>query len=132
MFSDSPQCPFSIHNIVAENINIHGVNHDDINSGGEWFSPLKICKVVQKLVKYNQRELGGLGVYLARGGNIYIDRVLECCKQSKVLDSDSEEYEYSIDVWQPVLVLVVTRLGVSKVQLIYFAYFRLTQCILTI
>lgn len=100
MFADDPKAPFSIHRFVEHGAAVCG------KYPGEWFGPSAAARCIQDLAnKYNE---AGLKVYVSGdGADVYEDKL----KQIAVDDDGN---------WQPTLILVGTRLGIDKINPVYW------------
>eukprot|EP00163_Fabomonas_tropica_P013644 TRINITY_DN2519_c0_g1_i5.p1 TRINITY_DN2519_c0_g1~~TRINITY_DN2519_c0_g1_i5.p1 ORF type:complete len:494 (+),score=85.19 TRINITY_DN2519_c0_g1_i5:345-1826(+) len=109
-----PESPYSIHHIVNTGRHLG-------KPVGDWFGPATISEVLVQLV--NQHKPGGLiAVNCASDATVYANEVLQAATQGK-----GEEAE-----WQPLLLLVQVRLGLSKMNAVYrealLKTFTLPQC----
>jgi cysteine protease ATG4 len=100
LFADDPQAPFSIHRFVEHGAAVCG------KYPGEWFGPSAAARCIQDLVsKYKE---AGLRVYVSGdGADVYEDKLKEIA-----VDDDGQ--------WQPILILVGTRLGIDKITPVYW------------
>ncbi|CAI6338938.1 unnamed protein product [Periconia digitata] len=99
LFADDPKAPFSIHRFVE-----HGAAVCN-KYPGEWFGPSAAARCIQDLV--NKYDTAGLKVYVSGdGADVYEDKLKEIAMED--------------GVFHPTLVLVGTRLGIDKINPIYW------------
>lgn len=107
------QCPYSIHAVTSK-------GQKDGKAIGDWFGPSTISTVLAALL--NEHSPDGMKALVCPDATIYLDQVEELCRD-KVSQSRTE--------WHPLLLLVPTRLGMEKLNPIYFhgilSTFRLPQ-----
>lgn len=100
LFLDEPSAPFSIHKIVA---------HGEAACGkmpGEWFGPSAAASSIKHLCEQHN---GPLRVYSASGSDLFENKLLSVAKGPRKNDS-----------FHPTLILLGVRLGIDKVNEIYY------------
>jgi len=137
LFTDAPGTafPFSIHNIVMKSKTIGRKEREHPYKGEEWFAPSVISRVLRSLVQKFGPD--SLCMYVPSDGVVYIDKATQICTQPKeksefranivnchhhsqnVDDSFHVEEEASNE-WKSCLILVPIRLGVDRINPIYF------------
>lgn len=135
LFTDAPGMayPFSIHNIVMKSKAIGRKEKDIPYKGEEWFAPSVISRVLRSLVQ----RLGPdtLSMYVPSDGVVYIDKVTQICSQPKeksslranIVGNNPHSPENVDEVeggasenWNSLLILVPIRLGVDRINPIYY------------
>jgi len=153
-FADAPgpDYPYSIHNIMQQNVIINGKGSKE--RVGEWFAPTSISIVLQQLS--NKHESCSLVTHVARDGVVYIDQVLELAtitppskpstpsdksdKSSSVDKKDKEEFppdaeedssgsgsgssKYTGPTWRPILIIIPIRVGINSLNKIYINHIK--------
>ncbi|KAF2001100.1 autophagy-related protein-like protein 4 [Amniculicola lignicola CBS 123094] len=100
LFADDPAAPFSIHKFVDRGAAVCG------KYPGEWFGPSATARCIQDLV--NQYKEAGLRVYVSGdGADVYEDKL------KQVAEDENGKF-------QPTLILVGTRLGIDKINPLYW------------
>lgn len=103
----SDACPFSVHRLVAQGERL-GV------PAGEWFGPSTAAFAVKHLV--DAYSACGMGAVVTNDGMVYTDEI----RQASIAPGET-------DAWtRPVLVLVVTRLGLEQVPSKHYAALKHT------
>jgi cysteine protease ATG4 len=181
LFADTNQdyAPFSLHNIIVQNVLLRGgIDHREVSYGGEWFSPTKIAKTLEFVVNAIKPE--GIVMYVPPSGIIYIDRVSILCNNLKekpsipkyqnstrpdidplilsfernkissvdgsfihmsqsgiypepytnenipfiIPQSNYTHSNNSLDDWQPLFIMITTRVGLEKINPIYIPHLQ--------
>jgi len=138
LFTDAPgiSYPFSIHNIVMKNKS-RGRTQKESNAykGEEWFAPTVISRVLRSLV----HRLGPdtLSMYVPNDGVVYVDKVTQICTHPKPKEKSGvranismgsgppvqnvdENFQVEVEAWNSLLILVPLRLGVDKINPLYY------------
>ncbi|XP_050084528.1 cysteine protease ATG4B [Anopheles aquasalis] len=101
-FEDNKQAPFSLHQIA-----LMGDSSEEKRIG-EWFGPNTVAQVLKKLVKFD--DWCRLVIHVALDNTLATDEIVELCTEQKP-GSDPR--------WQPLLLIIPLRLGLSEVNPIY-------------
>lgn len=125
LFSDFPDPPsvhpFSIHQIVEQNLSIYGF---DVKNEF-WFSPTKISFVLKSLIQRYYDS--NMDIYVATDGVIYEDKIMkkEKCKNDELYKNIPKLYPepYPL-ILKPLLILIPIRLGVDKINHMYIAHLK--------
>jgi cysteine protease ATG4 len=131
LFADvpGPTSPFSLHNIVHKNKAMTPV--PDSNYKGEvWFAPSLIAKVLRSLVHVQGPD--SFAMFVPIDGVVSKDRVATVCTQKREetqqrVNIHSINGDVGHDGWRSVFILVPLRLGVDKINPIY--YNALYECL---
>jgi len=140
LFTDAPgqTYPFSIHNIVMKNKALARKQKDVSYKVEAWFAPSVISRVLRSLVHQLGPET--LSMYVPSDGVVYIDKVTQICTQPKEKSNArtnvvnhsyphpqnvDESFQVEIsgegsDAWNSLLILIPIRLGVDRINPIYF------------
>jgi cysteine protease ATG4 len=121
LFADSPAitCPFSLHNIVHKNKAMTPTL--ETNYKGEvWFAPSVIAKVLRSLV--HQHGPDSFAMYVSSDGVICKDKVELACTQPRDNNNARVNVNDNVDHggWRSVFILVPVRLGIEKLNPVYF------------
>ncbi|XP_052864803.1 cysteine protease ATG4B [Anopheles cruzii] len=103
-FEDSKQAPFSLHQIA-----LMGDSSEEKRIG-EWFGPNTVAQVLKKLVKFD--DWCRLVIHVALDNTLATDEIVELCTSHQRTDQDGPG-------WEPLLLIVPLRLGLSEVNPIY-------------
>jgi len=121
LFADAPgfASAFSLHNIVLTNKSMTPTS--DANYKGEvWFAPSVIAKVLRNLVHAHGPD--SFAMYVPTDGVVIQDKVAVACTQNR--DSGNQRISINDNVdnggWRSVFILVPIRLGVEKLNPIYY------------
>lgn len=126
LFADTPSlvAPFSLHNIVLKNKAMTPTPESEYK-GEAWFAPSLIAKVLRSLVQ--QYAPDSFCMYVPTDGVVCIDKVtLQCVQQRErgnhrvSINNDS----YQEGSWRSVLILIPLRLGIEKLNPIYYKAIR--------
>ncbi|KAI9147894.1 putative cysteine protease ATG4 [Paramyrothecium foliicola] len=99
LFADDPKAPYSIHNFVRHGATACG------KYPGEWFGPSATARCIQALVNAYEPSLR---VYsTGDGADVYEDSFMNIAKPNG-------------DQFHPTLILVGTRLGIDKINPVYW------------
>lgn len=106
-FADDPAAPFSIHKFVSHGASACGKHP------GEWFGPSATARCIQALSHAHQDS--GIKVYLTGDGpDVYEDSVFRLARED---DPTGKTFT-------PVLILAGTRLGIDRVNPVYWESFK--------
>lgn len=117
MFQDKKTSPFSIHQIAL-------MGNSEGKSVSQWFGPNTIAHVLKKLVVYD--EWTGSIIHVAMDNTVIMDDIKKiCCKkipEKSNLDvrnrKGDEKYTEKYR-WQPLLLFIPLRLGLTDINPIY-------------
>ena len=128
LFQDREDCPYSIHKIVQT-----GQKHEG-KGIGEWFGPNTIAQALKKLSSSYQREPNFdrelvISIDAALDNIVVIDEIKSKFggdeRSSHTGDSESHKHE-SYGSWIPGILFIQLRLGLTKINPLYFAALRKT------
>lgn len=110
-FNDTADAPFSLHNIAI-------IGEKELKKPiGQWFGPSTIGFVLKEIAE--RQANFPLDIFLAPHSVLFQNEVIRSCTRR--------------GAWRPVLLLIPTRLGVNKVNPIYFEtlkiYMKLKQSV---
>ncbi|CCX16451.1 hypothetical protein FPQ18DRAFT_403188 [Pyronema domesticum] len=109
LFADDPEAPFSIHKFV------HQGELRDIRSGS-WFGPTPTAQCIKALADAHSTPLA---VYVTLDGNLYSDTFHRH-------SSSRSNHPTSPQEFTPVLLLIVTRLGLDSTNPLYHEALKAT------
>ncbi|XP_064455357.1 cysteine protease ATG4B-like isoform X3 [Ornithodoros turicata] len=129
MFQDKKKCPYSIHQIAQMGVS-------EGKAVGEWFGPNTVAQALRKLAMFDNR--GSLAVHVAMDNTVIISEIKDVCKLKSVsaavppaeeplrkrpsCSARSDEPPQ----WQPLLLFIPLRLGLSEINPIYFSGIKKT------
>lgn len=102
-FEDNRKAPFSIHQIASMGVS----EGKDI---GQWFGPNTVAQVLKKLIKFDHGN--SLVIHVALDNLVIISEIRDLC----INDTSSD---ITATKWNPLLLIVPLRLGLSEINSIY-------------
>jgi len=106
-FRDVKSAQYSIHQISLMGQSLDG------KPVGTWFGPNTVAQVIRKLCKLDPRE--DVAVHVAMDNTLVISEVKQTCIRENRGENTLESSN-----WQPLLLFISLRLGLSEINPVYF------------
>lgn len=100
--SSSPNCPFSIHNLIAAGACFK-------KPVGTWFGPNETSHMIQQCLN---KRLTSMSCVIADNSVLYLDKILDTCRIQRANQGQTAPWNEG----HGILLLVPTKLGVSELN----------------